>query len=407
MWAPDRKLSHCSNVSVHSIDLVKKSSPESFGRTRTFLTMSRITSVSSRRPPSSSALAVSLLCCCLSGTVFQNQAHAFTIPPPESFAALQHALTSTDPSAAHHALLPTSTTTLVANAFPADVLSAYKNQLAAHPLPTKMMTGATVALVGDALAQSRDKDVPYDRRRAASFMTFDACYRWLQHETYPTLVANLQGQYLGGLVGAIPPLSQAAKALGEASGTDPTFLYSTMEQTLSSQLGIVPFIYYPVFYTITGILQQLTVEQTIERARETFIPLMKRNLLFWIPVQYLQFGFVEENLQIPFITVCGLIWTIILSVMAGAAQKNTHATEDSREAAEHYCVTGTEPGCEIDPDDLFPHVLEEVIDMDAETRLELEGKLTSEAETQRLNENGGREKKAEAEGEAEEELVGL
>ena len=269
------------------------------------------------------------------------------------------------------------------------------------------MTGATVALMGDALAQSRDEDVPYDRRRAASFMTFDACYRWLQHETYPTLVANLQGQYLGGLIGAIPPLSQAAKALGEASGTDPTFFYSTMEQTLSSQLGIVPFIYYPVFYTITGILQQLTVEQTIERARETFIPLMKRNLLFWIPVQFLQFGFVEENLQIPFITMCGLIWTIILSVMAGAAQKNTHATEESREAAEHYCVTGTEPGCEIDPDDLFPHVMEDVIDMDAETRLELEGKLTSEAETQRLNKNVGREKKVEAEEEAEEELVGL
>ena len=294
------------SVTIRSIYLLLQCilHPSSTSR-KQVLTMSRITSVSSRRPPSSSALAASLLCCCLSGTaLFQNQAHAFTIPSPESFAALQHALTSTDPSAAQHALLPTSTTTLVANAaFPADVLSAYKNQLAAHPLPTKMMTGATVALMGDALAQSRDKDFPYDRRRAASFMTFDACYRWLQHETYPTLVANLQGQYLGGLIGAIPPLSQAAKALGEASGTDPTFFYSTMEQTLSSQLGIVPFIYYPVFYTITGILQQLTVEQTIERARETFIPLMKRNLLFWIPVQFLQFGFVEENLQIPFITV--------------------------------------------------------------------------------------------------------
>ena len=51
--------------------------------------------------------------------------------------------------------------------------------------------------------------------------------------------------------------------------------------------------------------------------------------------------------------------------------------------------------------------MEDVIDMDAETRLELEGKLTSEAETQRLNKNGGREKKVEAEEEAEEELVGL
>ena len=351
----------------------------------------------------SSTLVLSFLSCwAWSG----QQAHAFTLPSPEVLGALQHAVS--DPSTAQHALDQFSTgvsssTTTLANALPVDILSAYKNQLAAHPLPTKMMTGATVALMGDALAQSRDVDVPYDRRRAASFMTFDACYRWLQHETYPTIVANLKGQYLGGLIGAIPPLSQAAKALGEASGADPTFIYATLEQTLASQLGIVPFIYYPVFYTITGILQELTVEQTIQRARETFIPLMQRNLLFWIPVQFIQFGFVEENLQIPFITVCGLIWTIILSVMAGAAQKNTHATEESREAAEHYCITGSEPGCEIHPDDLFPHVLEDVVDMDMETRMELESKMTSEAEAKKLKKSGSSEK----EEEEAEELVGL
>jgi len=259
-----------------------------------------------------------------------------------------------------------------------DILSAYRNQLAANPLQTKMITGATVACLGDALAQSRDIDHPYDRRRAVSFMTFDACYRWLQHEVYPALVEHFHGQYIGGFVAAIPPLAHAAKVAGEASGTDPTFIYSTMEQTLSSQLGVVPFIYYPVFYTITGLLQHLTPSQTVERAKETFIPLMKRNLLFWIPVQFVQFGFVEESLQIPFITVCGLVWTVILSVMAGAAQKNEHATQESREQAAHYCVTGAEEGCEINPDDLFPHVLEDVIEMDMETRLELEGQMTLE-----------------------------
>jgi hypothetical protein len=365
----------------------------------------------SRPPSSSSALAVFLLLCrALSGIEFQNQAHAFTIPSPETWSTLQHVLVA-DHSTTQNVLdqfsagvgaLSTSTTTL-ANALPADILSAYKDQLAAHPLPTKMMTGATVALMGDALAQSRDVDVPYDRRRAASFMTFDACYRLLQHETYPALVANLNGQYLGGLIGAIPPLSLAAKTLGEASGADPTFFYATLEQTLASQLGIVPFLYYPVFYTITGILQNLTVDQTIDRARETFVPLMKRNLLFWIPVQFLQFGFVEENLQIPFLTVCGLIWTIILSVMAGAAQKNTQVTEESREAANSYCVTGSEPDCEIDPDNLFPHVVGDAIDLDMETRTELEGKMTKEAETkkQKLNE---RPQNVE---EDAEELVGL
>jgi Mpv17 / PMP22 family len=63
------------------------------------------------------------------------------------------------------------------------------------------------------------------------------------------------------------------------------------------------------------------MEETLTRARETFIPLMKRNLLFWIPTQFAVFGFVEENLQIPILIVCGLVWTIILSISAGNASE--------------------------------------------------------------------------------------
>ena len=47
---------------------------------------------------------------------------------------------------------------------------------------------------------------------------------------------------------------------------------------------------------------------------------MKRNLLFWIPVQFVQFGYIQEDLQIPFLSVCGLAWTFILSVAAGSAK---------------------------------------------------------------------------------------
>jgi hypothetical protein len=78
-------------------------------------------------------------------------------------------------------------------------------------------------------------------------------------------------------------------------------------------------IYYPVFYATTGLVQGLTLEETLNRARETFLPLMKRNLMFWIPTQFAVFGFVHENLQISILIVCGLIWTIILSLSAGNA----------------------------------------------------------------------------------------
>jgi hypothetical protein len=39
-------------------------------------------------------------------------------------------------------------------------------------------------------------------------------------------------------------------------------------------------------------------------------------------VQFIQFGFIEETLQIPFLAVCGLVWTFIISLFAGNAKKS-------------------------------------------------------------------------------------
>jgi protein Mpv17 len=97
-------------------------------------------------------------------------------------------------------------------------------------------------------------------------------------------------------------------------------LLAALEQSLVSQLVIVPTLYYPMFYAITGAMQGMTIEQTMGRAKDTFIPLMKYTPLFWIPVQFAVFGFVEEILQIPIMIVCGLIWNIILSILAGSVE---------------------------------------------------------------------------------------
>ena len=58
---------------------------------------------------------------------------------------------------------------------------------------------------------------------------------------------------------------------------------------------------------------------------------MKRNLLFWIPVQFVQFGYIQEDLQIPFLSMCGLAWTFILSVAAGSAKNYTPDKELEKE----------------------------------------------------------------------------
>jgi len=230
------------------------------------------------------------------------------------------------------------------------VLGQYKESLVTNPLETKMVTGATLAVMGDAIAQSRNDDDPYDAKRAASFGVFDASYRVVQHVSFPAIVSQCQGQYIGSALSIIPFVAQWISS-SASNGVGPTYYFATMEQTLASQLIIVPFIYYPIFFTITTIVQGLTAEAGLERAKETFIPLMKRNLLFWIPVQFVQFSFVEEGLQIPFLSVCGLAWTFILSIMAGSTKSYVQSHDEN-----DYCVIGIEAGCEITDEHLFPEV---------------------------------------------------
>jgi hypothetical protein len=203
-----------------------------------------------------------------------------------------------------------------------DLLASYQDVLKHHALPTQMATGATLAVTGDAIAQRTQHKNPlafeYDTRRAASFAVFDICYRVLQHYAFPAIVSHCHGQYLG----SIPLLEDNLTV----------FFRATMEQTLCNQLVIVPFLYYPAFFTLTGFLQGLDVEATVARAQETFLFLMKRNLLFWIPVQFIQFGFIEQELQIPFVCGAGLVWTAILSVLAGSAKTYAQTTPEEQVA---------------------------------------------------------------------------
>jgi hypothetical protein len=212
-------------------------------------------------------------------------------------------------------LMQTAASSMAHQLTHADILGAYTQTLEKYPLPTQMTTGATLAVTGDAIAQSKYPTSPeYDRKRAASFAVFDMSYRVLQHFAFPLMVANLHGQYLG----SFPLLHDNFD----------DFFRSTMERTLANQLGIVPFLYYPAFFALTGAVQGLSVSSTITRAQETFLFLLSRNLLFWVPVQFFQFGFVEEELQIPFVCVAGLVWTVILSILAGSTKGYISSPEE-------------------------------------------------------------------------------
>jgi hypothetical protein len=100
----------------------------------------------------------------------------------------------------------------------------YQNALVNDPLRTKVGTGAVLAILGDALAQSTTGyDTTYDKRRALSFAVFDSCYRVFQHYMFPAVIALCQGNVVSKILPAAVPTVSAA-----------------VERTLLYQLVVVP-----------------------------------------------------------------------------------------------------------------------------------------------------------------------
>ena len=99
----------------------------------------------------------------------------------------------------------------------------YQNSLVNNPLITKVLTGAVLAIAGDAVAQATSDETGYDRRRAVSFAAFDACYRFFQHYMFPIIIGLGQGNLVKNILPAF--LTPAAAAI---------------EQTTLYQFGIVP-----------------------------------------------------------------------------------------------------------------------------------------------------------------------
>ena len=185
----------------------------------------------------------------------------------------------------------------------APAATAYMGSLAAHPLTTKVVTACGLAIAGDALAQKRDCLPAYDVPRATSFVLFDAVYKGgFLHGAFPWMIDTFQG---AALLAVLPAVSQNVA--------------SAIECTAFNQLIVVPFIYYPLFFGITGAVQGLTPERSFERGKEIVVGITLKNWAFWMPVQMVQFLWLPLELQVPYACVMGLVWNVILSALAGDA----------------------------------------------------------------------------------------
>ena len=189
----------------------------------------------------------------------------------------------------------------------------YGELLATHPVPMRMVTAASLAVAGDAVAQKRN-DVAddsglikgYSKRRAASIATVEILYRGLmQHSILLWIIRTFQGGALRTLSGGA--LSQSWAAV--------------LERLAFNQLVVSPVVYYPLFYAITGPAQSLSVRETVERAKASYATILGWNSCFWVPVQLGQFALVPARYKVPYICLAAFVWNIILSTFYGSISK--------------------------------------------------------------------------------------
>ena len=91
-----------------------------------------------------------------------------------------------------------------------------------------------------------------------------------------------------------------------------------LERTLANQLVLVPLVYYPAFFAVTGFVQGLSLRASWQRMRENYLPMYATTLRFWVPIQMIQFLFVPLKWQVSSIQVTSLVWNVILSSLVGS-----------------------------------------------------------------------------------------
>lgn len=79
-----------------------------------------------------------------------------------------------------------------------------------------------------------------------------------------------------------------------------------------------PFVYFPSFYALKGVIEQEPLQTSMRKYREHLYEDCKSLWSIWIPAQMVNFAFVPRHLRIPFVAGTSMLWTVVLSVKRGA-----------------------------------------------------------------------------------------
>ena len=78
-----------------------------------------------------------------------------------------------------------------------------------------------------------------------------------------------------------------------------------------------PIVYFPCYYTATGAIQGLGVEECLVRYAANLGADMADSVSFWGPVQMLNFCLLPIHARVPFMCAFGTAWLGYLSLKRG------------------------------------------------------------------------------------------
>ena len=174
----------------------------------------------------------------------------------------------------------------------------------AHPLKANIGSGAVLGLLGDAVCQKLVERKPtMDWQRALSLVVFGAVYNGaICTVVYPHYMRLLPKWFHKS------PLRQ---------GVGSTIIDNGIHS---------PFFYVPTFFIMTDMIQGRSFVQALDTLREGYAECMITTWSVWVPLQFVNFGFVPPHFR-PLVLCAGcLIYTVQIDYISGQSKVSTAQT---------------------------------------------------------------------------------